>query len=360
MSKCVMFAGGGTGGHLFPGVAVAREVVRRHAETRVVFVGTGRSIEARVLLADGFLLERVRSVGLVGRSVTGVFSGLATLCLGFIDAFRLLRRHRPQVVVGLGGYSSAALVLTAALWRVPTLLMEQNAVPGVTNRLLRHVVRAVAVTYAEALPHFGCRGFVTGNPVRAGFFEIASAREVLVSARVLVLGGSQGAHAINLAMVEAAPRFSAASLSVRVRHQSGDDDLQMVREAYRAAGVSAQVQPFFDVMEQEMADADIVVCRAGATTLAELAAAGRPAILVPYPHAANDHQRRNARLFEYAGAAEVIGPVDLTSAVLADHLLALIGDDDRRVSAATASRRLGTPQAAALIVDRIEELLRNR
>ena len=353
-----MFAGGGTGGHLFPGVAVAREVVRRDADTRVVFVGTGRPIEVRVLSAEGFPLERVRAVGLVGRSVTGVFSGLTTMCLGFVDALRLLRRHRPQVVVGLGGYSSGAFVLTAALGRVPTLLMEQNAVPGVTNRLLGHVVHAAAVTYAETLSHFGGRGFVTGNPVRAGFFEIAAARPAIDDARVLVLGGSQGAHAINVAMTEAAPRLSAASPSIRVRHQSGDDDLRMVREAYRTVGVPAQVEPFLDAMEREMAEADIVVCRAGATTLAELAAAGRPAILVPYPHAANDHQRRNARLVEQAGAAEVIDPVDLTGAALAERLLGLIVDDDRRVSVATACRRLGTPQAAAGVVDRMEGLLR--
>lgn len=352
-----MFAGGGTGGHLFAGVAVAREVVRRNADTRVVFVGTGRPIEVRILSAEGFPLDRVRAVGLVGRSVTGVVSGLATMCFGFVDAVRLLRRHRPQLVVGLGGYSSGALVLTAALARVPTLLMEQNTVPGVTNRLLSHVVDAAAVTYAETLSSFGGRGFVTGNPVRNGFFEAPPARPVLNEARVLVLGGSQGANAINVAMVEAAARLSAVTPPLRVRHQSGDDDLGMVQEAYLAAGISAQVEPFFGAMEQNIADADIVVCRAGATTLAELAAAGRPAILVPYPHAANDHQRCNARLVEQAGAAEVIDPLDLTGVVLADRLRALIADDARRVSTATASRGLGTPCAAAAIVDRMEGLL---
>lgn len=353
-----MFAGGGTGGHLFPGVAVAREVVRRDSGVQVVFVGTGRPVEARVLSAEGFPLEHVRAVGLVGRSVTGVVKGLVTMCLGCIDASRILRQYRPQLVVGLGGYSSGAVVLVAASKGIPTLLMEQNAIPGFTNRLLGRIARVSAVTYAETLTHFGGRGFVSGNPVRAGFFEAEPARPVLDEARVLVLGGSQGAHAINVAMTDAASRLAAAARPVRVTHQSGSDDLTMVDEAYRAAGLPAQVEPFLDAMEQEMAMADIVVCRAGATTLAELAASGRPAILVPYPHAANDHQRRNAEVIEQAGAAEVIDPVELSGAELAERLLALIANDRRRVEEATASRRLGTPHAAAAIVDRMEDLTR--
>ncbi len=358
VSKCVMFAGGGTGGHLFPGVAVAREVLRRDSRAQVVFVGTGRPIEVRVLSAEGLCLERIRAVGLFGRSVTAKLTGLVTLFLGFVDAALLLRRYQPHLVVGLGGYSSGALVLMAVLRGVPTLLLEQNVVPGFTNQLLGRVVRAAAVTYEGTLPHFGGRGFVTGNPVRAGFFEVDAARRVLNEAHILVLGGSQGAHAINMAMADAAARLVTAACPVRVTHQSGHNDLEILRKAYLAAGLRARVEPFLDAMEQEMADADIVVCRAGATTLAELAAAGRPAILVPYPHAVNDHQRRNAQVADQAGAAEVIDPVDLTGAVVAERLLALIGDDQRRVREATASRRLGTPGAVAAIVNRMEDLLR--
>ncbi len=357
VSRCVMFAGGGTGGHLFPGVAVAREVLRRDPSAQVVFVGTGRPLEVRVLSAEGFPLECVRAVGLVGRSLAALLKGLAATCLGCMDASRLLRRYHPQLVIGLGGYSSGALVLMAAIKGIPTLLMEQNAIPGLTNRLLGRVTRVAAVTYEETLSYFGGRGVVTGNPVRTGFFAADPARPVLGEAEVLILGGSQGAHAINMAMADAAPRLAAADRAVRVTHQSGPDDLEMVREAYRAAGLHVRVEPFLDAMEQEMANADVVVCRAGATTLAELAAAGRPAILVPYPHAANDHQRRNAAVVQQAGAAEVIDPVELTGALLAERLLSLIIDDERRVQAATASRRLGTPQAAAAIVDHMEDLL---
>lgn len=353
-AACVMLAGGGTGGHLFPGVAVARELRRRHARTRVVFVGVGRPLETRVLAAEGLPLERIRAAALVGRSLPGVLRGLGALLLGVLDAVQLLRRYRPRLVVGLGGYSSAAVILVALLRGVPTLLLEQNAVPGMTNRVFGRLVRGASLAYAEALPYFGGRGFVTGNPVRAGFFDAPPARTVLDEVRVLVLGGSQGARALNAAMAEAAPRLAASGRSVRVMHQSGAADVESVQAAYRAANVTAQVTPFVDAIEQAVATADIVVCRAGALTLAELAAAGRPAILVPYPHAANDHQRSNAAVVARAGAVEVIDPDELGGEVLAVRLLALIGDDRRRLAMADASRRLGRPAAAASIVDRMD------
>lgn len=353
----VLFAGGGTGGHLFPGIAVARELRRRHPDCEVTFVGAGRELEARVLEREGLRLERVRAVGLVGRSPIAVAKGLATLPAAFLDASRLVRRYRPDIVVGLGGYSSGPVVLLAAIRRVATLVLEQNVVPGVTNRLLGRVVQAAAVSYAETLDRFGSKGFVSGNPVRAGFFAAAPARHILTEPRVLVLGGSQGAHALNVAMVEAAPSLAQAPRLVRVTHQSGEADVEMVRNGYRAAGVTARVEPFLDGMDVEMSDADLIVCRAGATTLAEIAAAGRPAILVPYPHAANDHQRFNAAAFERRGAADVIDPDELTAAVLAQRLLALATDDERRRTQAAATAQLGTPHAAGMIVDRIEYLM---
>ena len=353
----VLLAGGGTGGHLFPGIAVARELRRRDPESQVMFVGAGRELEVRVLSGEELSLDRVRAVGLVGRSPLSVLKGLAQLPAAFLDASRLLRRCRPDIVVGLGGYSSGPVVLLATATRVATLILEQNAVPGVTNRLLGRVVQAAAVSYADTLECFGAKGFVSGNPVRAGFFDSAPPRPVVTEPRVLVLGGSQGAHAINLAMVEAAPAIAQAPRTVRVTHQSGKADLEMVRDGYRSAGVTARVEPFLDAMDTEMSDADIVICRAGATTLAELAAAGRPAILVPYPHAANDHQRFNAAAFEASGAAEVIDPNELTATVLAERLLALTVDDKQRVARADATRRLGMPDAARMIVDRIERLI---
>jgi len=353
----VLLAGGGTGGHLFPGIAVARELRRRDPESQVMFAGAGRELEVRVLSREGLSLERVRAVGLVGRSPVAVVRGLAQLPAAFLDAGRLLYRFRPHIVVGLGGYSSGPVVLLAAMSGVATLVLEQNAVPGVTNRLLGRVVQAAAVSFADTLVCFGAKGFVSGNPVRAGFFDAALPRAVVTEPRVLVLGGSQGAHALNVAMVGAAPTIAQATRPVRVIHQSGAADLEMVRDGYRSAGATARVEPFLDAIDAEMSDADVVVCRAGATTLAELAAAGRPAILVPYPHAAKDHQRFNAAAFERLGAAEVIDPDELTAPVLAQRLLSLTVDDERRLAQADATRRLGMPNAARVIVDRMEHLI---
>ena len=353
----VLFAGGGTGGHLFPGIAVARELRRRHPGSQVMFTGAGRALEVRVLSREGLSLERVRAVGLAGRSPLAVLGGLAQLPVAFFDAHRLLNRFRPDIVVGLGGYSSGPVVLLAALSRVATLLMEQNAVPGVTNRLLGRVVQAAAVSYDDTRSLFGAKGFVSGNPVRAGFFEAARPRPTVTEPRILVLGGSQGAHALNVTMVEAAPALAQALRTVRVTHQSGEADLEMVRDGYRSAGVTARVEPFLESMDTEMSDADVVVCRAGATTLAELAAAGRPAILVPFPHAANDHQRLNAAAFQRQGAADVIDPEELTAMLLGQRLLALAVDDERRLARADATQRLGMPDAAGTIVDRMERLI---
>ena len=353
----VIFAGGGTGGHLFPGIAVARELMRRHPTAEVVFAGSGRDLETRVLSREGFSLERVRAVGLVGRSPRAVLRGLAQLPAAFVDATRVLRRHRPDVVVGLGGYSSGPVVLWAAFRHIPTLLLEQNAVPGMTNRLLSRFARAAAVSFEDTLSHFGTRGFVSGNPVRTEFFDAPPAREELPEVHLLVIGGSQGAHAINVAMVGVAPAIAMAAKRVHVTHQSGEADLTMVRDGYRSAGLAARVEPFLDLMSVEMSKADIVVCRAGATTLAELAAAGRPAILVPFPHAAHDHQRLNAAAVEKTGAAQVIDPDELSSAELAGRLTALMTNDADRVALARASRRRAMPDAASRIVDLMDRLM---
>ncbi|MCE2514080.1 MAG: undecaprenyldiphospho-muramoylpentapeptide beta-N-acetylglucosaminyltransferase [Acidobacteria bacterium] len=349
----VVFAGGGTGGHLFPGVAVAREVLRRRPEARVFFVGAGRGIENRVLAREGFRLERVRSLGLMGKSLGAIGRAAALAPVTIVDALTVLRRTRPDVVVGLGGYSAGPVVLLAALGGRPTMLMEQNAVPGITNRLLAPVVRAAAVSYDAAAAYFGAKAFVAGNPVRDAFFDPAPpSGEGL---RVLVLGGSQGAHTLNEALVGAAPALAAAEPRLVLTHQTGERDVEAVRDGYRAAGVTARVEPFLDTVADDMRLADAVVCRAGATTLAEVAASGRPALIVPLPRAANDHQRRNAAVFADAGAADVVEEAAL-QADLAPRLLALLGDAGRRSAMAGAARGLARPDAARRVVDRIERL----
>ena len=361
MALSVLIAGGGTGGHLYPGIAVARALLARVPDAQVTFVGTAAGIESRVVPREGFALDVIRSAGLKGKSLTSLARGLALLPASAVDAWRVLSRRRPSMVIGVGGYSSGPVVALAALRRIPTLLMEQNAVPGLTNRLLASLVSAAAVTYEESLALFGAKAFVAGNPVRPEFFgEEAYAEHSSPpgAARVLVFGGSQGAHAINVAMVEAAPRLAAAAPAVAITHQSGERDLEMVRDGYRRAGLEARVEPFLFAMDREMKAADLVVCRSGATTLAELTASARPSILIPFPGATDDHQRKNAEVLARAGAAKTIDQRDLTGDRLATEILALAGNEVERRRMGQAAAGLARPDAARVIVDKVVEMAR--
>jgi len=353
MGLAVVIAGGGTGGHLYPGVAVAREMQRQRPDTVVTFAGTARGIESRVVPREGFELDLIRSAGLKGKSMAARLKGVALLPLSALDAWRLLSRRRPRLVVGVGGYSSGPVVALAALRGIPTLLLEQNAVPGLTNRMLARVVRAAAVTYEQTLPYFRGKGFVAGNPVRAGFLQPASSSSAPRAALgVLIFGGSQGAHAINVACVEAAPKLAASPTGLAVTHQTGERDLALVRTGYERAGLVARVEPFLYEMDREMKAADLVVCRAGATTLAEIAASGKPSILVPLPTATDDHQRKNAEVLAKAGAAEVIDQRDLSGNRLAVMIFALASDPDSRERMSDAARSLARPDAARVIASR--------
>jgi UDP-N-acetylglucosamine--N-acetylmuramyl-(pentapeptide) pyrophosphoryl-undecaprenol N-acetylglucosamine transferase len=363
-SPRVVIAGGGTGGHLYPGIAVARELLARRPDAKVTFAGTAHGIESRVVPREGFELDVIRSRGVKGKSLTDRLSGASLVPLGLLDGWRIVSRRRPDLVIGVGGYSSGPVVLVAALRGVPTMLLEQNAVPGLTNRLLARFVKAAAVTFDSTEEFFGQKTFVSGNPVRPEFFAAGgpdqeSARDEQASVtRVLVFGGSQGAHAINLAMVEAAPQLATGGPSLRLVHQTGERDVEMVRTAYRQAGLQADVEPFFFDMGRQLRDADLVVCRGGMTTFAEVAAVGRPAILIPLPTAADDHQRKNAEVLAALGAAEMLLQRDLTGPVLAARVLALAGDPERRRRMSAAARSLARPNAARVIVDRALELMR--
>ncbi len=296
-----------------------------------------------------------------GKSLAGCLRGGALVPIGVLDSWGIVSARRPDLVIGVGGYSAGAVVLVAALRGVPTMVLEQNAVPGLTNRLLAPVVQAAAVTFDSTRTFFGAKAIVSGNPVRPEFFTTAGPEResesdedasVASVTGVLVFGGSQGAHAINMAMVEAAPRLAAGGSSLRLVHQTGERDLEMVRAAYRQAGLQADVEPFLYDMGRRLGQADVVVCRAGATTLAEITASGKAAILIPLPGATDDHQRKNAEVLRSAGAAELLLQGDLSGAVLAEHIAALAGDLTRRRRMAAAARSLARPDAARVIVDR--------
>ena len=367
MALAILIAGGGTGGHLYPGIAVARELMTRSPGAAVTCVGTAAGIESRVVPREGFALEVIRSAGLKGKSAQSLARGIALLPLSATDAWGVITRRRPALVIGVGGYSSGPIVLLSALRGIPTLLMEQNAMPGITNRMLAPVVDAAAVTYEESVRFFGSKAFVSGNPVRPEFFreQVEPVQEEGAhgiehsppgAARVLVFGGSQGAHAINMAMVEAAARLAAGAPRVAVTHQTGERDLEMVRDGYRRAGLEARVEPFLFAMDREMKAADLVICRAGATTLAELTAAGKPSILVPLPTATDDHQRRNALALVKQGASKLVEQRELSGDRLAAEIHALAGDEALRRRMADAARRLARPDAARVIVDKVLSL----
>jgi len=358
----VVIAGGGTGGHLYPGIAVAHEWRARRPDVEISFAGTSRGLEARVIPREGFALDLLRSSGLKGKSIADRARGALLVPLGLADAWRIVSMRRPAVVIGVGGYSSGPVVLVAAARGVPTMLLEQNAVPGLTNRWLSRVVKAAAVTFESTQAYFGSKAFVSGNPVRPEFFATTGPQQEsgvddqTSVTRVLVFGGSQGAHAINVAMVEAAPRLAAGGPPLRLVHQTGERDVEMVRTAYGKAGLQAEVEPFLYDMGRQLGQADLVVCRAGATTLAEIAAAGRAAILIPLPTATDDHQRKNAEALAAAGAAEVLLQKDVTGAGLAARIGSLALDRERRRRMAAAARGLAKPDAAKVIVDRALEL----
>jgi UDP-N-acetylglucosamine--N-acetylmuramyl-(pentapeptide) pyrophosphoryl-undecaprenol N-acetylglucosamine transferase len=375
MALSILIAGGGTGGHLYPGIAVARELLARAPDAAVTFVGTAVGIESRVVPREGFTLDVIRSAGLKGKSFRSIARGVALLPVSAADAWGVITRRRPSVVIGVGGYSSGPVVLLSALRGIPTLLMEQNAMPGITNRLLAPVVDAAAMTYQEAVRFFGDKAFVSGNPVRPEFYLSESAPQGIgeqrspqviqekgahgdqhsppAAARVLVFGGSQGAHAINVAMVEAAARLAADAPRVAVTHQTGERDLEVVRDGYRRAGLEARVEPFLYAMDREMKTADLVICRAGATTLAELTASGTPSILVPLPTATDDHQRRNAIALVNQGASRLVEQRELSGDRLAAEIQALAADEPLRRRMGEAARRLARPDAARVIVDRV-------
>ena len=369
MGLSVLIAGGGTGGHLYPGIAVARELLARGRDVTVTFVGTAGGIEAQVVAREGFALDLIRSAGLKGKSAQALLHGLALLPVSARDAWSVISHRRPAVVVGVGGYSSGPVVLLAALRGIPTLLMEQNAMPGITNRLLAPIVDAAAVAYQESARCFGSKALVSGNPVRPEFFgsdaalfqeERAEGHDARPprAVRVLVFGGSQGAHAINVALVEAAARLAAGTPRVAITHQTGARDLEMVRSGYRRAGFDVRVEPFLFAMDREMRAADLVVCRAGATTLAELAASGKASILVPLPTATDDHQRHNARALASQGAARMVEQRDLSGDRIAHEILAMAGDEVERRKMGEAARQLARPDAARVIADKVLALAR--
>jgi UDP-N-acetylglucosamine--N-acetylmuramyl-(pentapeptide) pyrophosphoryl-undecaprenol N-acetylglucosamine transferase len=358
----VVIAGGGTGGHLYPGIAVAQAIAATGGE--VVFVGTERGLETRLVPTAGFQLELIKVSGLKRMGLRGTLRGLGRLPSAFLAARRVLRRLRPDVVLGVGGYASGPLVMVAALTGYPTAVQEQNSVPGFTNRMLGRFVRRVFVAFEEAAPAFARRKVrFTGNPVRRAMLERAAAfagRDATTAKSILILGGSQGSHAVNELASAMVRVLDARGRMPPIVHQTGPDEEERMKLHYAALGYEGRVEvrAFIDDMPAALADARLVVARAGALTLAELAIMRRPAILVPLPTAADDHQTINAFAFQRAGAALVLPQADASATRLADLVDGILEDPVRHAAMAEAMGTLARPQATDDVVTELRAIAR--
>jgi len=352
-------AGGGTGGHLFPGVAAAREISSRHAGAKILFITGEKQMEARIVERSGYRRETIRVEGLKGRGWRKGVLTLLALPRSFIQARRILRDFGPGVVLGVGGYSAGPVCVAARWLRIPTAAHEQNSFPGLTNRLLSRIVNRVFISFEESRSRFpgGCLVF-TGNPVREEILS-ASPRAIPMEGNLslLVVGGSQGALAVNTAVVAALERLKKQGRWFDVLHQTGEADYERVLRLYTDLGIRGSVTPFIEDMARGYANADLVVGRAGAGTVSELAALGRPSVLIPFPYAANDHQTTNARVLSDAGGAELLMQADLDGDSLA-RILARF-DDDREALAHMGRRAAekGRRGAARAMAEELEILL---
>jgi UDP-N-acetylglucosamine--N-acetylmuramyl-(pentapeptide) pyrophosphoryl-undecaprenol N-acetylglucosamine transferase len=355
----VILAGGGTGGHVIPALAIARELQSRYS-AECCFIGTQRGIETRLVPAAGFPLHLIK-VGALNRvSLSTRMKTMLGLPAAVWSSLRILRDFRPDAMIGVGGYASGPAMLASVLRRVPSVAFEPNLVPGFANRMVAPFVSAAAVHFEDTKQYFGnCR--VTGVPVRAEFFQLPP-RDPASPPTLLVFGGSQGAHAINQALCGSIASLRQRIPEIQLRHQTGERDFDETVTGYEKLGMPVatsklEVSKFMDNMPAMFARADLVVCRAGASTVAEIAAAGRPAVFIPFPRAADDHQRRNAEAMQKAGAAVMIEERDLTPARLVDTVVELLSDATKLKAMSSAARGMAHPNAARDIAELAASLI---
>ncbi len=354
-------AGGGTGGHLFPGVAVAKEVGRRFEGAEILFVTGKRKIESEVLRKAGFRQASIAVEGMKGRGLLkGAWVALK-LPWSLLESLWIIREFSPHLVLGVGGYSAGPVCLAARVMGVPSAIHEQNSFPGVTNRLLCRVVNRVFISFEESRKHFSSGSIhLTGNPIRAEF--VPSERRLSGNGKpftVAVVGGSQGARAINDAFVDALALLKKRNRPCRAIHQTGELDYERTAALYKERGIEAEVRPFIQDMAGVYREADLVVSRAGAGAVFEMAAMGKPSLLIPYPFAANRHQETNGQFLVEAGAAEMILQENLTGEVLAERLAKLMEDRAALEKMGQAARSVSKHDAAQRIADLLLEMIRS-
>jgi UDP-N-acetylglucosamine--N-acetylmuramyl-(pentapeptide) pyrophosphoryl-undecaprenol N-acetylglucosamine transferase len=350
----LLIAGGGTGGHVFPALAIAREWLSRGTEREVVLVGTQRGIEMKLVPQAGLPLETLRVAGLKGKGGATLLKNLAMLFPAMLDARRVLRKHKPIAAFGVGGYAAGPMLLATWMGRIPNIIFEPNAEPGFTNKVLARISARIATGYEVSAQSWEKKAIVTGCPVRPEFFSIVP-RKREKPFRLLITGGSQGALPINRALVDSMDRVAARKNELSIVHQTGERDYDAVRTAYARREILAEVVPFLTNMPERFAWADVIVCRAGAITAAEVAAAGRAAIFIPFGRATDSHQLRNAEDMCRAGAGRLISESELTADKLTNEIFSLLDQPQEIEKLSTAARDLARPSAARDIVNLIEE-----
>ncbi len=368
----VIIAGGGTGGHLFPAVAIAQEFKMKDNSGRILFVGTEKGIESRVVPREGFEIRFISAEGLKGRGILKKVKSVCKLPIGIMQSIKILKDYKPDIVIGVGGYASGPIGIASVLLGYPLVIQEQNLFPGVTNKILGRFAGLIFTSFEETEKFFN-KGKVhlTGNPIRKGIAESESEDkefELKFHAKVsnlkplkftlLIFGGSQGAHSINKAMVDGLEYLAKFKDSIFVIHQTGVTDLEFVKKSYEKIGFESEVVPFIHNMADSYKKADLIICRAGATTISEITACGKAAVLIPFPFAANNHQEMNARVLKENGAAEMIIEKDLNGEMLANKILFLMQSRTRLLEMERESKKMGKPDAAKEIVEQCYKLIK--
>jgi UDP-N-acetylglucosamine--N-acetylmuramyl-(pentapeptide) pyrophosphoryl-undecaprenol N-acetylglucosamine transferase len=354
----IVIAGGGTGGHLFPGIAVAQEFEARHAASKIIFVSTGNPLERSVLSKTGYTLQTITAAGIKGRGLWNQVKSVAKIPKGILEANRILKKFSPDLTIGLGSYSAGPVAFAAWLRKIPIVVHEQNILPGITNRILSRFANRIFISFENTRSHMDPQKVHwTGNPVRQEILDNADRFKDTKNDEsgdrpftVLIIGGSQGAHRINMAVIEALDHLRHLE-HLHFVHQTGQADEQPVRQAYRQSKVGGTVQAFFDNMAEQYSRADLIICRAGATTVAEVTALGKAAIFIPFPFAADNHQVLNAGSLSDEGAAEILIEKDLSGKILSEKINYYAARPDELEDMSARAKQFGKPDAAKNIVD---------
>ena len=357
----IIIAGGGTGGHLFPGIAIASEVKKRSDDINILFIVGRRKMEKEILSRAGFEVRSIAAEGMLGKGFLKGIRAIFKVLISTIQSLGIMRDFKPHLIVGVGGYTSGPVCLVAWLLGIPTAIHEQNSFPGLTNRLLAPLVKKVFISFEESRRYFK-RGnlFFSGNPIRDEIMHLKTfPRRVNQKFVILVMGGSQGARAINRAVVSALKELKAGGHLPSVIHQTGKEDLREVTDDYYALGLDGEVKAFIEDMALAYRRADLVICRAGATTIAELASLGKPSILIPYPYAANKHQVINARSLVAFGGADMILEEDLNGNTLAKKVRRYMEKREELEKMSSLALKAGRPRAGEIIVDQLMELIKS-